>query len=186
MFDIIKQNYFKGRLKNNFNNNMNINNKKGFTLIELMVVIAIIGILVGIIIVSLNKSTDQAKDAKVRSAMGQLRSVAQIYYNNHEYKFSGLASDSEALAIKSEIEKNGGTGYELKNTTNAWCAVVDTPDVYKRQGIHGAIVARIKILSRLRIDEARMPQDGRFSTKIGGKQIDFRVSTCLLYTSRCV
>jgi type II secretory ATPase GspE/PulE/Tfp pilus assembly ATPase PilB-like protein len=38
-------------------------------------------------------------------------------------------------------------------------------------------VARIKILSRLRIDEARMPQDGRFSTKIGGKQIDFRVST---------
>jgi type IV pilus assembly protein PilB len=44
-------------------------------------------------------------------------------------------------------------------------------------GIHGAIVARIKILSRLRIDEARMPQDGRFSTKIGGKQIDFRVST---------
>jgi prepilin-type N-terminal cleavage/methylation domain-containing protein len=127
MFDIIKQNYFKGRLKNNFNNNMNINNKKGFTLIELMVVIAIIGILVGIIIVSLNKSTDQAKDAKVRSAMGQLRSVAQIYYNNHEYKFSGLASDSEALAIKSEIEKNGGTGYELKDTTNAWCAVVDTP-----------------------------------------------------------
>lgn len=126
MFDIIKQNYFKGRLKNNFNNNMNINNKKGFTLIELMVVIAIIGILVGIIIVSLNKSTDQAKDAKVRSAMGQLRSVAQIYYNNHEYEFSGLASDSEILAIESEIKKNGGT-FEIKAGEEAWAAMTDTP-----------------------------------------------------------
>ncbi|MCD6500491.1 type II/IV secretion system protein [bacterium] len=40
-----------------------------------------------------------------------------------------------------------------------------------------AIVARIKILSRLKIDETRIPQDGRFSTKIGEKTIDFRVST---------
>lgn len=43
--------------------------------------------------------------------------------------------------------------------------------------IHLAVVARIKILSRLRIDETRIPQDGRFSTRIGGKRIDFRVST---------
>ncbi len=42
---------------------------------------------------------------------------------------------------------------------------------------HSAIVARIKILSRLRIDETRVPQDGRFSTRINGKEIDFRVST---------
>jgi len=40
-----------------------------------------------------------------------------------------------------------------------------------------AIVARIKILSRLKIDETRIPQDGRFSAKIGEKTIDFRVST---------
>ena len=42
---------------------------------------------------------------------------------------------------------------------------------------HPAVVARIKILSNLKIDETRIPQDGRFSTKIGGKRIDFRVST---------
>jgi len=40
-----------------------------------------------------------------------------------------------------------------------------------------AIVSRIKILSNLKIDETRIPQDGRFSTKVGGKEIDFRVST---------
>ncbi|MEK7104252.1 MAG: GspE/PulE family protein [Patescibacteria group bacterium] len=43
--------------------------------------------------------------------------------------------------------------------------------------VHPAIVARIKILSRLKIDENRIPQDGRFSTKIGSKRIDFRVAT---------
>ncbi|MCD6148100.1 type II/IV secretion system protein [bacterium] len=43
--------------------------------------------------------------------------------------------------------------------------------------IHPAVVARVKILSKLRIDETRIPQDGRFSAKISGKEIDFRVST---------
>ena len=42
---------------------------------------------------------------------------------------------------------------------------------------HPAIVARVKILSNLRIDETRKPQDGRFSTKVGTKKVDFRVST---------
>lgn len=42
---------------------------------------------------------------------------------------------------------------------------------------HPSIVARIKILSNLRIDETRIPQDGRFSVRIDNKNIDFRVST---------
>jgi len=42
--------------------------------------------------------------------------------------------------------------------------------------VHPAIVARIKILSRLKIDETRLPQDGRFSTTISNKKVDFRVA----------
>ena len=40
-----------------------------------------------------------------------------------------------------------------------------------------AIVSRIKILANLRIDETRIPQDGRFSTRVEDRDIDFRVST---------
>jgi type IV pilus assembly protein PilB len=40
-----------------------------------------------------------------------------------------------------------------------------------------AIVSRIKILANLRIDETRIPQDGRFSTRFQDRNIDFRVST---------
>jgi type IV pilus assembly protein PilB len=39
-----------------------------------------------------------------------------------------------------------------------------------------AIVARVKILSNLKIDETRIPQDGRFSTKVADRNVDFRVS----------
>ncbi len=43
--------------------------------------------------------------------------------------------------------------------------------------LYSAIVARIKILSNLKIDEQRKPQDGRFSIIDQDKKIDFRVST---------
>src|SRR3989338_1996680 len=47
--------------------------------------------------------------------------------------------------------------------------------------VQSAVVARIKILSNMRLDEKRKPQDGRFSAKIEGRKIDFRVSTFPTY-----
>jgi type IV pilus assembly protein PilB len=40
-----------------------------------------------------------------------------------------------------------------------------------------ALVSRVKILAGMKIDETRLPQDGRFQTTIDGTEIDFRVST---------
>lgn len=42
---------------------------------------------------------------------------------------------------------------------------------------HGAVVARIKIMSNLDVSERRLPQDGKFYTIKNGEQYDFRVST---------
>ena len=47
--------------------------------------------------------------------------------------------------------------------------------------IHSALISRIKILSNMRLDEKRKPQDGRFSAKVDGRKIDFRVSTFPTY-----
>lgn len=41
----------------------------------------------------------------------------------------------------------------------------------------GALISRIKILSNLKIDEHRVPQDGRFKVNVTGKQYALRVST---------
>lgn len=43
--------------------------------------------------------------------------------------------------------------------------------------IHDSLVARIKIISNLRLDERRRPQDGRFVSKIRNSRVDFRVAT---------
>ena len=43
--------------------------------------------------------------------------------------------------------------------------------------IEPAVVSRIKILSNLKIDEQRLPQDGRFTINFENRKIDFRVST---------
>lgn len=45
------------------------------------------------------------------------------------------------------------------------------------KGIHDSLVSRIKIISELKIDERRIPQDGRFNFKIGAEEVDLRVST---------
>lgn len=43
--------------------------------------------------------------------------------------------------------------------------------------IHDSVLSRIKILSNLKIDEKRIPQDGRFNYKSDGTEVDIRVST---------
>ena len=43
--------------------------------------------------------------------------------------------------------------------------------------LHAGVIARFKILSELKIDESRIPQDGRISQTIDGKPLDLRVST---------
>ncbi|MCX6809941.1 MAG: ATPase, T2SS/T4P/T4SS family [Candidatus Berkelbacteria bacterium] len=40
-----------------------------------------------------------------------------------------------------------------------------------------SIVARVKILSKLKLDEQRVPQDGRFDVSVGKEVVDIRVST---------
>ncbi len=55
------------------------------------------------------------------------------------------------------------------------------------KSIHPALVSRIKILSNLKIDEHRIPQDGRFQIKSEKSEIDLRVSvTPIVYGEKVV
>lgn len=49
-----------------------------------------------------------------------------------------------------------------------------TPPPYR---LHKAVVSRLKVISNLKIQEKRQPQDGRFESRINGRRIDFRIST---------
>ena len=47
--------------------------------------------------------------------------------------------------------------------------------------VQGSITARLKVLSGVKIEEKRIPQDGRIKMRISGETIDFRVSFCPVY-----
>ncbi|MFN3167075.1 MAG: GspE/PulE family protein [Phycisphaeraceae bacterium] len=52
--------------------------------------------------------------------------------------------------------------------------------------VQGSVIARLKILSGVKIEEKRIPQDGRIKMKIAGEVIDFRVSFCPAYHGESV
>ncbi|MDO8621923.1 MAG: GspE/PulE family protein, partial [bacterium] len=52
--------------------------------------------------------------------------------------------------------------------------------------LHPSIVARIKVLASLKLDESRIPQDGRIHIREGGREVDLRVSTLPLLDSEKV
>jgi len=62
------------------------NNKhpKGFTVIELLIVIAIIGLLASIVLVSVTAARNKAKDARIKSDVAQFKTLLALEYNDTE------------------------------------------------------------------------------------------------------
>ena len=61
-------------------------NQKGFTLVEIVIIIVVLGILAAVAIPKYQNITGEAKEAACRAALGSLRSAITIYYANAAVK----------------------------------------------------------------------------------------------------
>ncbi|MFA6593707.1 MAG: GspE/PulE family protein [Candidatus Buchananbacteria bacterium] len=52
--------------------------------------------------------------------------------------------------------------------------------------IHNAVVSRIKVMANLKLDETRLPQDGRIRSQIDGQEVDLRISVLPMLNSEKV
>lgn len=91
--------------------------RKAFTLIELMLVIAIIATLIGLLLPALKGSRDQAKRAKTKTLMNGLNLALKAYYN--EYGFwpntSGILTADATLTTEQNMNL-----YYMLNGSNVW------------------------------------------------------------------
>lgn len=92
-------------------------NNKGFTLIEMLVVIAMIGLLSAVVLVALGPSRNKAKDTRIISDLNQVRSVIETLYNptSNTYTVTPVTTctgDSGSPSINTalkDIQTNGGS-----------------------------------------------------------------------------
>lgn len=73
-------------------------NTKGFTLMELLVVIGIIGLLAAVIIGSLQSGRDKSVDAAIKSSLVNARTQAQLFYDKNASSY-GTATSSCAATV---------------------------------------------------------------------------------------
>lgn len=89
-----------------------LNSIEGFTLIEMLVVIAVIGILSAAVLTALGPSRAKAKDARIISALNQFRILAETNYNGNydgvPTSFNTANPSTEFDKVAKEIDDNQG------------------------------------------------------------------------------
>lgn len=83
--------------------------KNGFTLIELMVVVAIIGLLVALSLVALKHYRDEGIDAAIKIELLSVRNVAELYYSEHPNGFEKVCYDEDDVDLNPE---DGTPGFD--------------------------------------------------------------------------
>jgi prepilin-type N-terminal cleavage/methylation domain-containing protein len=113
---------------------MNKKNKQGFTIIEMVIVIAVIVVLASIVGANVFSYLKKAKDEKIKTEMDMLTPASLRYYQRHNYDYGGFCNDDEVKRILSSIpikgdpqDPNGGFCHHSDEQWAA-CSKINNPE----------------------------------------------------------
>ena len=150
--------------------------KNGFTLIELMIVIAIIGILAAIALPAYSKYTARAKFTEVTTAAGPLKQQVELCFFDLGTLSGGKNPDTLATECSSTDATGKGTGWNLKR------AVADTSSKY----VKGAVVTKgtitmtsqnIKVAGTTAFNEILVPTVAQKAAANGDSALNWKIDT---------
>ncbi len=111
------------------------------------------------------KEIKKGEEVKIVEDAPVIKIVAVILRNAIEGNASDIHIENTGEKVKVRYRVDG----------TLYTSITLPPNTYN------GIIARIKILAKMRLDEKRKPQDGSFSATIDNRKIDFRVSTMPAY-----
>jgi type IV pilus assembly protein PilB len=117
------------------------------------------------------------KDSNEGSAGGKVIDVERIGEVIREAPIAKIVATVLEFAAKSRASDVHIEPQEEKTRVRYRIDGILVEKLILPKKVHDAVVSRVKILSDLKIDERRMPQDGRFTFISGEQEIDLRVST---------
>ena len=139
---------------------------------------------------SISKELSSALESKALEGGGLIKLDADDKTNLEEITKSAPVAKIVSVIIRHAVEGNASDVHiePLRSESRVRYridGILHTSLVLPRS-VHNAIVARVKVMANLKIDETRVPQDGRIHLLINEKEIDFRVSILPLVGSEKV
>lgn len=129
---------------------------RGFTLIEMLVVVGIIGILSSVLLTALGPARDKAKDSRIIQQMNQIRSLAETFYDGdydalEELPAIGSVANDNLRSLVDDIALQGGEVYLYKSSAKGASSYI--------------------LFSRLnqKLEEDGLPVDQYYCLESGGK-----------------
>ena len=83
---------------------------RGFTLVELMIIIALLGILAAIVIPEFGSNTSEAKTSALNSDLAAIRKQIELYRYHHQEQLPAVANETGADFVRRMTTKTDGTG----------------------------------------------------------------------------